>query len=162
MVAVNHASHDFPGADVVFSKDLGMWAEQANCPTCCVDLPTRTSSRCVYSTSGDQREWSELLPQLEVIPEQQRRAGGHMGRWPRHIEEGLVTCGNSGIGALCLADVLTGGCGTLRVWGLDFDVRPYSTWAEWFRAAGFTEAVRSRVVVHGECALDPRGLWGRA
>lgn len=160
IIAVNHACHDFPDADIVYSKDLGMWKVQHGCPTCCVDLPQRTRSHCMYSTSGDLSEWATILPGVHVIREQQRRPG-FLGVWPDSFREGLVTCGNSGIGALCLADLLTYGTGVIHLWGLDMFDHPYSRWAGWFVTAGYTRQVRSRVIVHGDTALDPEGVWER-
>lgn len=170
VIAVNHAVHELPDADIVFSKDSGFWTlQQADHPACCMGLVKRGRNLCVHSAHSthmdDYRAW---LPGVLVLREWPRKAVGKCGPWPTEIndehEGGLVTCGNSGVGALCLADLLAGGDArsTVNIAGLDMDRPPYTMWAGWFVANGYPDAVRTRVVVHGATSLDPDGRWRRA
>lgn len=171
VIAVNHAAHDVPHADIVFSKDLSIYRRQTGCPTCCNDLPTRDDIVCVYAMcarNAGMQEWRDRYPGIVVLREWPRSGVGQCGPWPETIDDSdrgaLVTCGNSGVGALCLADLLCGGDerSTIHLVGLDMDRQPYATWAQWFAQSGYAAAVRTRVVVHGDTALDPRNLWERA
>ena len=163
VIAVNHACHDLPDADLIYSKDIGLYRAQEGHPTCCHDLTQRSRSACVMSIGarGDLDAWRDALDDLVVIQEWPRSHPGQCGPWPASLDEPLVTCGNSGVGALCLADLLTDGDGEVHLVGLDMDRHPYTQWARWFDEGGYAFAVRARVVVHGDTALDPSGRWER-
>lgn len=165
IIAVNHACHDTPHADIVFSKDLGLYRDQPEHPKCCNDLGARSRGLCVYSLhSSDWGYWVDALPELMLIREWPRSGVGQCGPWPRSLDEPIVTCGCSGTGAICLADMLCGGDPASRIHlvGLDMDRDPYTRWAGWFVANGYAGAVRTPVVVHGGTTLDPEGRWRRA
>lgn len=162
VIAVNHACHDLPDAHVVFSKDLGMYRKQPGHPRCCVDLGLRSRSACVYSFNSTEWDWwAAELPELHLVEEWKRSHPGQCGPWPTKPGEALVTCGNSGVGALCFADTRLDGDGEIRLVGLDMDRDPYIAWARWFDESGYAHAVRARVVVYGETSLDPQRRWER-
>lgn len=101
------------------------------------------------------------------VPVKHRREGNTWAPYPATLAEGVVTAGNTGCGALCLADLLCAGEGAIYLCGYDMapdpdnpDTAQAEVYERWRGALeGYRPSIRTPAYVVGASSLSD--AWQR-
>jgi hypothetical protein len=113
VVANNHHMDELPDATMRVSKHLSLTMDMHVLdPTALLAWPGHKVYVCANASYG--------VPDGVLFQFEQQRRPYRLGVWPRRLEDGIVTMGSSGIAALCIADCLLDGFGTIYLVGFDY------------------------------------------